>query len=150
MRPDHTVGVAAGATEAAEAYPAGVRASEVREMFERIAGVYDVMNTAMTAGLHHRWRARAAELARVGPGDRVLDVASGTGDLAFELARRVGRLWLAIGLNCLGLSCLGLSRLGLFCLGPGCLGCLGLGALGSTGCRGGAAALRCRRGHLAR
>ena len=90
MRPDHTAGVPAGAAaEAAEAYSAGAHASEVREMFERIAGVYDVMNTAMTAGLHHRWRARAAGLARVGPGDRVLDVASGTGDLAFELARRV-------------------------------------------------------------
>ena len=86
LRPGHTAGAAA---EAAEANSAGVRASEVREMFERIAGVYDLMNTAMTAGLHHRWRARAAGLARVGPGDRVLDVASGTGDLAFELARRV-------------------------------------------------------------
>jgi demethylmenaquinone methyltransferase/2-methoxy-6-polyprenyl-1,4-benzoquinol methylase len=51
--------------------------------------VYDVMNTAMTAGLHHRWRARAADLARVRPGSRVLDVATGTGDLALELARRV-------------------------------------------------------------
>lgn len=59
-------------------------------MFDRIAGVYDLMNTAMTAGLHHRWRARAAELALVGPGSRVLDVATGTGDLAIELARRVG------------------------------------------------------------
>jgi demethylmenaquinone methyltransferase / 2-methoxy-6-polyprenyl-1,4-benzoquinol methylase len=58
-------------------------------MFDGIAGVYDVLNTAMTAGLHHRWRARAADLARVGAGDRVLDVASGTGDLALELARRV-------------------------------------------------------------
>jgi demethylmenaquinone methyltransferase/2-methoxy-6-polyprenyl-1,4-benzoquinol methylase len=58
-------------------------------MFDRIAGVYDVMNTAMTAGLHHRWRALAAEQARVGPGSRVLDVATGTGDLALELARRV-------------------------------------------------------------
>jgi demethylmenaquinone methyltransferase / 2-methoxy-6-polyprenyl-1,4-benzoquinol methylase len=57
-------------------------------MFDRIAGVYDVMNGVMTAGLHHRWRARAADLARVGPGDRVLDVATGTGDLAVELRRR--------------------------------------------------------------
>ena len=59
-------------------------------MFDRIALVYDPMNTAMTAGLHHRWRERAADEARVGPGDRVLDVATGTGDLALELARRVG------------------------------------------------------------
>jgi demethylmenaquinone methyltransferase / 2-methoxy-6-polyprenyl-1,4-benzoquinol methylase len=57
-------------------------------MFDRIAGVYDLMNTVMTAGLHHRWRARAADLARVGPGDRALDVATGTGDLAIELASR--------------------------------------------------------------
>jgi len=49
-----------------------------------------LLNTAMTAGLHHRWRSRAADLARVGPGDRVLDVATGTGDLALELAGRVG------------------------------------------------------------
>src|SRR5271157_5004988 len=66
-----------------------LEAVEVRAMFDRISGVYDVMNTAMTAGLHHRWRARAADLARVGPGSRVLDVATGTGDLAIELARRV-------------------------------------------------------------
>jgi len=64
-------------------------AGEVREMFDRIAAVYDAMNTAMTAGLHHRWRARAAALARVRPGDRVLDVATGTGDLAFALAAHV-------------------------------------------------------------
>jgi demethylmenaquinone methyltransferase/2-methoxy-6-polyprenyl-1,4-benzoquinol methylase len=66
-----------------------LEAKQVRAMFDRIAGVYDVMNTAMTAGLHHRWRSRAADLARVGPGARVLDIATGTGDLAFELARRV-------------------------------------------------------------
>jgi demethylmenaquinone methyltransferase / 2-methoxy-6-polyprenyl-1,4-benzoquinol methylase len=58
-------------------------------MFDRIAGFYDVMNSVMTAGLHHTWRRRAVDLARVGPGDRALDVATGTGDLALELARRV-------------------------------------------------------------
>src|SRR5215470_7915580 len=63
-------------------------ADSVRAMFDRIAGVYDVMNTVMTAGLHHRWRSRAVDLARVGAGSRALDVATGTGDLAIELARR--------------------------------------------------------------
>jgi demethylmenaquinone methyltransferase / 2-methoxy-6-polyprenyl-1,4-benzoquinol methylase len=58
-------------------------------MFDRIARVYDLMNSVMTAGLHHRWRARAADLAQVGLGDRVLDVATGTGDLAIELSGRV-------------------------------------------------------------
>src|SRR5437660_11815796 len=62
---------------------------QVRAMFDRIAGVYDRMNAVMTAGLDRRWRARAADLAAVGPGDRVLDVATGTGDLALELAGRV-------------------------------------------------------------
>ena len=64
--------------------------SQVRAMFDRIAGVYDRMNWVMTAGMHHRWRERAVDLARVGPGDRAIDVATGTGDLAIELAKRVG------------------------------------------------------------
>jgi len=63
---------------------------QVRAMFDRIAGFYDLMNSVMTAGLHHRWRARAADLAALGPGESALDVACGTGDLAIELARRVG------------------------------------------------------------
>ena len=63
---------------------------QVEAMFDRIAGVYDLMNSLMTAGLHHRWRRRAVDLARVAPGDNVLDVASGTGDLAIELAARGG------------------------------------------------------------
>jgi demethylmenaquinone methyltransferase/2-methoxy-6-polyprenyl-1,4-benzoquinol methylase len=58
-------------------------------MFDRIAGLYDRMNTVMTAGLHHQWRRRAADLAVLSPGDRALDVATGTGDLALELAQRV-------------------------------------------------------------
>ncbi|MEA2466980.1 MAG: demethylmenaquinone methyltransferase / 2-methoxy-6-polyprenyl,4-benzoquinol methylase [Thermoleophilaceae bacterium] len=63
---------------------------QVQAMFDRIAGVYDLMNSVMTAGLHHRWRARAADMAALSDGDRALDVATGTGDLAVELKRRVG------------------------------------------------------------
>jgi len=59
-------------------------------MFDRIAGAYDVMNSVMTAGLHRQWLRRAAELAGLSPGNRALDVATGTGDLAFALARIVG------------------------------------------------------------
>jgi demethylmenaquinone methyltransferase/2-methoxy-6-polyprenyl-1,4-benzoquinol methylase len=62
---------------------------QVRAMFDRVARGYDLLNSVMTAGLHHHWRRRAADLAAVGPGDRVLDVATGTGDLAIELATRV-------------------------------------------------------------
>jgi demethylmenaquinone methyltransferase/2-methoxy-6-polyprenyl-1,4-benzoquinol methylase len=61
---------------------------QVQAMFDRIAGVYDAMNSVMTAGLHHRWRRRAVDLAGVGSGSRVLDVATGTGDLAIEAASR--------------------------------------------------------------
>ncbi len=68
----------------------GEFAAQVRSMFDRIAGVYDLMNTAMTAGMHHRWRERAAELAGLSEGDAALDVCCGTGDLALELAGRVG------------------------------------------------------------
>ena len=70
---------------------------QVRAMFDRISGFYDVMNSVMTAGLHHRWRARAADLAELAPGDSALDVACGTGDLAIELARRVGATGEVIG-----------------------------------------------------
>jgi demethylmenaquinone methyltransferase / 2-methoxy-6-polyprenyl-1,4-benzoquinol methylase len=65
-------------------------ASQVRGMFDRIAGVYDLMNSAMTAGLHHQWRERAVDRAQVGAGSDALDVCCGTGDLALELRRRIG------------------------------------------------------------
>jgi demethylmenaquinone methyltransferase/2-methoxy-6-polyprenyl-1,4-benzoquinol methylase len=65
-------------------------AAEVRGMFDRIAGVYDLMNSAMTAGLHHEWRQRAVERAQVGPGSDALDICCGTGDLALELRRQIG------------------------------------------------------------
>ena len=70
---------------------------QVRAMFDRIASFYDITNSVMTAGLHHKWRRRAADLAAVGPGNRVLDVATGTGDLAIELASRVGPTGEVIG-----------------------------------------------------
>src|SRR3954451_10091477 len=65
-------------------------ATEIRGMFDRIAGVYDLMNSAMTAGLHHEWRQRAVDRAQVGPGSNALDICCGTGDLALELRRRIG------------------------------------------------------------
>jgi demethylmenaquinone methyltransferase/2-methoxy-6-polyprenyl-1,4-benzoquinol methylase len=72
---------------------------QVRAMFDRIAGVYDRMNAVMTAGMDARWRERAADLAALVPGDRALDVATGTGDLAFELARRVGAAGEVVGMD---------------------------------------------------
>jgi demethylmenaquinone methyltransferase / 2-methoxy-6-polyprenyl-1,4-benzoquinol methylase len=66
-------------------------------MFDRIAGRYDLLNSVMTAGLHHAWRVRAADRAEVGPGDSVLDVCCGTGDLAFELAKRVSPAGRVVG-----------------------------------------------------
>jgi demethylmenaquinone methyltransferase/2-methoxy-6-polyprenyl-1,4-benzoquinol methylase len=58
-------------------------------MFDRIAGRYDALNSVMSAGLHHRWRERAADQADLGPGDSALDICCGTGDLALELNSRV-------------------------------------------------------------
>ena len=51
------------AAPSVDARPGTLEEDQVRAMFDRIAGVYDVMNTVMTAGLHHRWRERAADLA---------------------------------------------------------------------------------------
>jgi demethylmenaquinone methyltransferase / 2-methoxy-6-polyprenyl-1,4-benzoquinol methylase len=79
-----------GATPVKPSRESAQFAAQVRGMFDRIAGVYDLMNSAMTAGMHHRWRERAADRAELGPGDAALDVCCGTGDLAFELGRRVG------------------------------------------------------------
>ena len=60
-------------------------------MFDRIAPVYDVMNRVMTAGLDGRWR-RETATAAVSPGDRVLDLCCGTGDLALASARAGGQV----------------------------------------------------------
>jgi demethylmenaquinone methyltransferase/2-methoxy-6-polyprenyl-1,4-benzoquinol methylase len=74
----------------AESERARATEAQVKSMFDRIAGRYDLMNSVMSAGLHHRWRRRAADLARLTPGKSALDVCCGTGDLALELKRRVG------------------------------------------------------------
>jgi demethylmenaquinone methyltransferase / 2-methoxy-6-polyprenyl-1,4-benzoquinol methylase len=58
-------------------------------MFDRIASRYDLLNRVMTAGLDGRWRESAAAAADVAAGQVALDVCTGTGDLAFALARRV-------------------------------------------------------------
>lgn len=58
-------------------------------MFDRVAGRYDALNSVMTAGLHHRWRQRAAARAALRPGESALDICCGTGDFALELAPRV-------------------------------------------------------------
>ena len=75
--------------EAREREESGVLTPDgVRRMFDRIAPVYDLMNRVMTAGLDQRWR-RLTVAAVVRPGDRVLDVCCGTGDLAIA-ARSAG------------------------------------------------------------
>lgn len=60
---------------------------KVRGVFSRIARRYDMMNSVISMGLHHRWRRRTVAEAGLEPGAVVLDVAAGTGDLALEFAR---------------------------------------------------------------
>ena len=81
-------------------------------MFDRIAGLYDRMNSVMTAGLHHQWRRRAADLADLSSGGRALDVATGTGDLALELAARVAPDGEVVGVDFSEQRMLELARVG--------------------------------------
>jgi demethylmenaquinone methyltransferase/2-methoxy-6-polyprenyl-1,4-benzoquinol methylase len=62
----------------------------VRGMFGRIAGTYDRANQILSLGLHHRWRSAAVRQSGATRGDRVLDCATGTGDLAIAFHRAVG------------------------------------------------------------
>jgi demethylmenaquinone methyltransferase/2-methoxy-6-polyprenyl-1,4-benzoquinol methylase len=64
--------------------------ARIRSMFDRIAGRYDLLNSIMSARMHHRWRARTVELADPPRGGGALDICCGTGDLALELKRRMG------------------------------------------------------------
>ncbi|MBV9495260.1 MAG: bifunctional demethylmenaquinone methyltransferase/2-methoxy-6-polyprenyl-1,4-benzoquinol methylase UbiE [Acidobacteria bacterium] len=61
--------------------------TRIREMFRSISGRYDRANTVMSGGIHHLWRRRAVRWAGVKAGDRVLDSATGTGDLAIAFRR---------------------------------------------------------------
>jgi len=66
------------------------KAGRVRGVFDSVVRRYDVMNDLMSLGLHRAWKAYTVAVARVRPGDVVLDVAGGTGDLARAFAGRVG------------------------------------------------------------
>ncbi len=66
------------------------KARKVAEVFHSVAARYDLMNDLMSAGLHRLWKAFTVEQAAVRPGQRVLDIAGGTGDLAIAFAKRVG------------------------------------------------------------
>lgn len=63
------------------------RATYVQNMFDRIAGRYNLMNRLMTGGQDQKWRRFVVKQANVQPGDRLLDLATGTGDIAFEALR---------------------------------------------------------------
>ena len=66
------------------------KARRVRAVFDSVAKRYDVMNDVMSMGLHRVWKAYTVAVANLKPGDRVLDIAGGTGDLARAFARQVG------------------------------------------------------------
>jgi demethylmenaquinone methyltransferase/2-methoxy-6-polyprenyl-1,4-benzoquinol methylase len=80
-----------------EQVPEGEKARKVAGVFASVASKYDVMNDLMSLGLHRLWKAFTVRVSGVRPGDRVLDVAGGSGDLARSFAQRVGpagEVWL--------------------------------------------------------
>jgi len=66
------------------------KAGRVRGVFDSVASRYDVMNDLMSMGLHRAWKAYTVAVANLRPGDQVLDIAGGTGDLARAFAKKVG------------------------------------------------------------
>jgi len=73
------------------------KAETVKRVFDSVAERYDVMNDLMSLGLHRAWKAFAISIARPKPGERMLDIATGSGDLALALSRRVlpgGEVWI--------------------------------------------------------
>jgi demethylmenaquinone methyltransferase/2-methoxy-6-polyprenyl-1,4-benzoquinol methylase len=75
--------------------PEEQKARRVGEVFERVAQRYDLMNDLMSFGMHRLWKAFAVSIARIRPGERVLDVASGSGDLARAFAARGADIWMS-------------------------------------------------------
>lgn len=73
-----------------ERVPEGDKASRVGAVFDGVANRYDLMNDLMSLGLHRYWKRFAISVARPHAGERALDVASGSGDLALALAQAVG------------------------------------------------------------
>ena len=71
----------------------------VREMFDRIARRYDLLNTVMTAGLNRLWNRRVVDAASLNPGGTALDLACGTGSLTRDLARKVGPGGYVLGID---------------------------------------------------
>jgi demethylmenaquinone methyltransferase/2-methoxy-6-polyprenyl-1,4-benzoquinol methylase len=77
---------------------AGNKADTVKRVFDSVAERYDVMNDLMSLGLHRAWKSFAISIARPKPGERVLDIATGSGDLALALGRKVlpgGEVWIS-------------------------------------------------------
>jgi demethylmenaquinone methyltransferase/2-methoxy-6-polyprenyl-1,4-benzoquinol methylase len=70
--------------------PKAEKAERVRGVFDSVAGKYDLMNDLMSGGVHRLWKKFTIEQTDLRPGQRALDVAGGTGDLAIGLSRRVG------------------------------------------------------------
>src|SRR4051812_48584040 len=64
--------------------------NRIRSMFASISTRYDRANTVMSAGVHHLWRKKAVRWSEAREGDRVLDCATGTGDLAIAFRKAVG------------------------------------------------------------
>jgi len=69
----------------------------IQTMFASIATKYDRANTILSAGVHHRWRKAAVRMAAPKPGDRILDCATGTGDLAIAFHKAVGERGVVVG-----------------------------------------------------
>ena len=78
-----------------EKVPEAEKKERVGEVFDRVAGRYDLMNDLMSLGLHRVWKRFAVSIARLQPGERVLDVATGSGDLARALSDKGAEVWMS-------------------------------------------------------